>query len=108
MGFISVWGEKKQIKDGKINRTFWQCCGSGMIFFGSDPGSGSDFLESSGSDPGSGFYSGSGSCMNTYTHTQLSTHIHTYMHTNTQTYTYTNTHTYTHAHTHYCLYVTII
>jgi hypothetical protein len=52
-------------------------------FFGSDPGS--DFSESSGSDPGSG------SCMNTYTHTQISTHIHTYIHTDTQT--YTNTHT---------------
>jgi hypothetical protein len=23
MGFISVWGEKKQIKDGKVNRIFW-------------------------------------------------------------------------------------
>jgi hypothetical protein len=31
-----------------------QCCGSGMIFFGSDPGSGSDFSKSFGSDPGSG------------------------------------------------------
>ena len=87
-----------------------QCCGSRMIFFGSDPGSGSDFSESSGSDPGSGSgsYSGSGSCMNTYTHTQISTHIHTYIHTDTKTYTNTNTHTYTHAHTHYYLYVTII
>jgi hypothetical protein len=37
-----------------------------MIFFGSDPGSGSDFSESSGSDPGSGSYSGSGSCTNLY------------------------------------------
>jgi len=79
-----------------------QCCGSGMIYFGSDPGSGSGFSESSGSDPGSGSgsYSGSGSCMNTYTHTQISTHIHTYIHTDTQTYTNTNTHTYTVIHTH--------
>ncbi len=35
---------------------FRQCCGSGMIFFGSDPGSGSDFSVSSGSDPGSGSF----------------------------------------------------
>jgi hypothetical protein len=32
-----------------------------MIFFGSDPGSGYDFSDSSGSDPGSESYSGSGS-----------------------------------------------
>jgi hypothetical protein len=31
-----------------------QCCGSGMIFFGSVSGSGSDFSESFGSDSGSG------------------------------------------------------
>jgi hypothetical protein len=82
---------------------FMQCCGSGMIFFGSDPGSGSDFSESSGSDPGSGSYSGS--CMNTYTHTQISTHIHTYIHTDTQTYTNTNTHIHIHTHIHTTIYM---
>ncbi len=63
-----------------------QCCGSGMIYFGSDPGSGSGFSESSGSDPGSGSgsYSGSGSCINLYESAYL------YMHM------YTHTHTYTH------------
>jgi len=66
-----------------------QCCGSGMIYFGSDPGSGSGFSESSGSDPGSGSgsYSGSGSCINLYESAYL------YMHM------YTHTHTYTHIHT---------
>jgi hypothetical protein len=107
---ISNQFQPKHYALGCINhRCINQCCGSGMIFFGS----GSDFSQSFGSDPGSdsGSDSGSGSCMKTYTHTQISTHIHTYTHythTHTQTQTYTNTHKYTHAHTHYCLYVTVI
>ncbi len=78
-----------------------QCCGSGMIFFRSDPGSGSDFSESSGSDPGSGSYSGSGSCMNTYTHTNIYTHtqIYTHRHTSIQYLNQTHIHIHTHIHT---------
>jgi uncharacterized membrane protein YgcG len=81
---ISITG-----KNEKQAKYLHQCCGSGMIYFGSDPGSGSDFSESSGSDPGSGSgsYSGSGSCMNLYESAYL------YMHMYTHTHTYTRIHT---------------
>jgi hypothetical protein len=78
------------------NQSCTQCCGSGMIFFGSDPGSGSDFSESSGSDPGSPIPDPDPDptpdpdpvciCMNLHIYICICTHTHTYTRIHTTVY----------------------
>ncbi len=68
-----------------------------------ESGSGSDFSQSFGSDPGSD--SGSGSWMKTYTHTHKSPHTYTHIHTHTHKHTQTQTHIHKHTHIHTTVYM---